>query len=337
MKTLRIGIIGTGRWARIHAQAYSRMPEARIFGIADINVKKAQAFAKEVKAEYYYDNFVELLHNPEIDAVSIVVPPKYFSQLIVEAAYNGKHVLCEKPLALTYEEAANIYSVIERKGVKLQVGFDRRFNPLMVALKRICEERKFGETKIVISRRYGNYLTYYDISSWRFDYEEGGGVLCSLCVHDFDLITWITGHNIAELMIVGGPLFYGGNAEDYCLATLSLSNGSLASVEGCMKPIQSNSSLEIIFRDARIEADIANSQLKIHQNGHTKVKQMQKILTVDHSVRAFLDSIINDTTTCTTKEEMLATVKVLEVARKIIRSSFQSDKKIAIGFHSFRK
>ena len=335
MKKVRIGIIGTGRWARIHAQAYSRMPKTIIVGIADINIKKAQEFAKEVKAEYYYDNFHELLYNPEIDAVSIVVPPKYFPQLVIEAARNGKHVLCEKPLALALDKAIGIYSAIEKTGVKLQVGFDRRFNPLMKALKRICERKIFGEPKVIVSRRYGDYLKYYSISSWRFNHELGGGVICSLCVHDFDLIPWITGHKINDLIVSGGPLFYRSNAEDYCVGSLRLSGETLAHFEGCMKMIQPNSSFEIIFENAKIEADVANAQLRIHHDGQLKLEKMPEILTVDESVRSFLNSIINDTSTCTSKEEMLATVRILEVARKIIGQSPGSHK-IATGSHSFR-
>ncbi|MGH9878752.1 MAG: Gfo/Idh/MocA family protein, partial [Nitrososphaerales archaeon] len=307
-RQVKIGIIGAGRWARIHARAYSKMPDAVIVGVAGKNMLEAQEFAKELKVDYYYENFTQLLQNPEIDAVSVVVPPKYFPQVVIEAAYNGKHILCEKPLALTLAEASKIYYAVEKNGVKLQVGFDRRFNPLMVTLKSICKEQRYGEPKVIISRRSVDYVAHYHSSPWRFEHEEGGGILTSFCVHDFDLIPWMTGHKITNLMIAGGPLFYGLKAEDCCLTTLTLSNGSLAYVEGS-RNLKSSWQFEVMFEDARIEADIANSQLKIHQNGQIKVEQMQKILTVDRSIRAFLDSIINDTTSCTSKEEMLATVR----------------------------
>jgi len=129
MKLLNIGIIGVGRIGSLHAKSVTyNIPSAKVLGITDVNAANSQAVASELGIEKIYDDYRQMLADPEIDAVMICSSTDTHADIAVEAAAAGKHIFCEKPVDLTPEKVYAVIEAVQKAGVKLQVGFNRRFD-----------------------------------------------------------------------------------------------------------------------------------------------------------------------------------------------------------------
>src|SRR5260221_12490600 len=136
MDKIGFGVIGTGivggAW---HAHVYSRAPRAKLVAVCDLNEQRANEIGKKYGAEKVYSDYRKLLENPEIKAVSIATPDFAHREIAVAAAEAGKHILVEKPLATTVEDAEAIVKAAKKAGVKLMVDFHNRVNPPFAGAK----------------------------------------------------------------------------------------------------------------------------------------------------------------------------------------------------------
>ncbi|RED55469.1 Gfo/Idh/MocA family protein [Cohnella lupini] len=191
MKPIRIGVIGTGSISESHLNAYSRNPKSVITAICDVNEERARQVAKKYGADKTYSDYRELLADPDIDAVSICTWNNTHAPISIAALEAGKHVLVEKPLARTVEEALLIEKAVRASGKLLQVGFVRRYDPNVQMLRRFADNGEFGElyyAKASTIRRLGNP------GGWFADIERsGGGPLIDIGVHVIDLCWYLMG------------------------------------------------------------------------------------------------------------------------------------------------
>ncbi|WP_219839146.1 Gfo/Idh/MocA family protein [Paenibacillus sp. R14(2021)] len=190
-KRLNIGVIGAGSISGLHLEAYRACPDAVITAICDLNEERAKAAAAKYGAPSSYTDYRELLRNPEIDAVSICTWNNTHAEIAIAALEAGKHVLCEKPLCKTVEDAERVQAAVERSGKVLQVGFVRRYASSIDVLKRFIDAGELGEiyyAKASCLRRLGNP------GGWFSDKERsGGGPLIDLGVHIIDLCWYMMG------------------------------------------------------------------------------------------------------------------------------------------------
>ena len=139
-RKLGVGVIGAGGIARLaHIPNYAKNPRVKLVAVADIDVAKARQVAEDFGIPNVYDNFEDLLANPEVEAVSVTTPPSAHAEPVIAAARAGKHVLCEKPIAMTLEEADAMVDAAEKAGVKFAMGYQHRFGtelPLVEAASR---------------------------------------------------------------------------------------------------------------------------------------------------------------------------------------------------------
>ncbi|TFE23305.1 Gfo/Idh/MocA family protein [Cohnella luojiensis] len=191
MNPIRIGVIGTGSISESHLNAYSLNPNARIAAICDINEERAGQVAKKYGAEKTYADYRALLSDPDIDAVSVCTWNNTHAPISIAALEAGKHVLVEKPLARTVEEALRIEEAVRASGKLLQVGFVRRYDPNVQMLRQFADNGEFGElyyAKASTIRRLGNP------GGWFADVERsGGGPLIDIGVHVIDLCWYLMG------------------------------------------------------------------------------------------------------------------------------------------------
>ena len=130
MKKLKVGVIGAGRIGKVHAATLAQnVPQAEVLAIADVQLENAQELADKFGIELVSSNYKDILSNPLIEAVVICSPTDTHAQYIIEAAEAGKHIFCEKPVDLTLEAIKRAIAAVEKAGVKLMVGFNRRFDP----------------------------------------------------------------------------------------------------------------------------------------------------------------------------------------------------------------
>ncbi|MFD0710710.1 Gfo/Idh/MocA family protein [Paenibacillus sp. GCM10027626] len=191
MSTLKIGVIGAGSISEAHLNAYKGNNEVEIFAICDLNKERAEAAAKKYGASHVYTDYNELLANPEIVAVSICTWNNTHAPISKAAVQAGKHVLVEKPLCRTVEEALDLQEAVRASGKILQVGFVRRYDPNAQMLNKFIQNGDVGEiyyAKASSIRRLGNP------GGWFSDVERsGGGPLIDIGVHVIDLCWYLMG------------------------------------------------------------------------------------------------------------------------------------------------
>src|SRR5215470_2074386 len=130
MAKLGVAVLGVGTLGKFHAENLRcRIPEAHLVAVADADGVRAARVAAELEIPHHYDQAGALLERDDIQAVVIAAPSKFHGESIVAAARAGKHVFCEKPIALTLEEADAALDAVRQAGVQLQIGFMRRYDP----------------------------------------------------------------------------------------------------------------------------------------------------------------------------------------------------------------
>ena len=172
MKSINVGVIGTGSISAMHLQSYEKHANANLLAVCDLNEERAQRAAEKYGATKVYTNYNELLADPEIDAVSICTWNNTHAEISIAALNAGKHVLVEKPLCRTVEEALQVQEAVKSSGKLLQVGFVRRYDPNAQMLREFADKGEFGEiyfAKASSVRRLGNP------GGWFSDIERSGG------------------------------------------------------------------------------------------------------------------------------------------------------------------
>jgi predicted dehydrogenase len=191
MKKLKIAVIGVGSISHEHLRAYKNHPEVELYAVCDMNAERAKRKGEENGVAKIYFNYQEALADPEIDAVSICTWNHTHAEISIAALDAGKHVLVEKPLCKTVEEALLMQEAVKRSGKILQVGFVRRYDNNVQMLRTFADAGDFGDiyyAKASAIRRLGNP------GGWFADLERsGGGPLIDIGVHMIDLCWYMMG------------------------------------------------------------------------------------------------------------------------------------------------
>jgi UDP-N-acetylglucosamine 3-dehydrogenase len=228
--TLGIGIIGCGTIAERMINAWRpHMKNARLTAVSDVNAERVGHFREQFGIERGYADESALLQDPAVDAVLILTPNFLHAPQTMAAARAGKHVLCQKPLALTVDEAQRMIEAAQDGGVTLMAAFVKRFWPFYTAVKKLIDDGALGR---VVSIRtqfshsgIGKY--YVPASNWFNDRAKaGGGPLADLGVHHFDVMRWLVGAEVATVSAeMTNSNGHADALEDNALVNLSFSNG----------------------------------------------------------------------------------------------------------------
>ena len=152
----------------------------------------------------YYVDYGRLLRDSEVDAVIIATPTFLHRDMVIEAAEAGKHVFVEKPLAVRVKESLDILSYVRKRGVKLQVGYMRRFDAAYRRARQVIEEGGIGKPTMFVSIARDPAPP----PGWGSDPSKSGGIFLDMLSHDFDLARWLVGSEISEVYVVGGNYIY---------------------------------------------------------------------------------------------------------------------------------
>ena len=190
---MRVGIIGCGKIARNHVAALRGMAGVEVAAVADIDVERARAFGVDHRVPHTYRDTDEMLASG-LDAVTVCTPHAAHEAGVLAAARHGTHVLCEKPIALTVEQAHRMIVATSAAGVRFGAAFQRRFWPAATRVRRAIDEGRLG-TPVTggVMVRLNRDADYY-AEPWRGrQATEGGGVLMTQAIHHIDLLQWYMG------------------------------------------------------------------------------------------------------------------------------------------------
>jgi predicted dehydrogenase len=191
---LRVGIIGAGWPAERHADGYRECKDVEIVAVADLDLARRERFARQYRVASLYTEYQELLADPAVDAVSITLPNFLHRPAAVAALESGKHVLCEKPPAMTHAEARQMADVAARCGLVLSYALQRRFTSPMAELRAAIDTGKLGDVyhaRAVWTRTFG---VPKGLDGWFTDpARAGGGALVDIGVHVLDMAWFLLG------------------------------------------------------------------------------------------------------------------------------------------------
>ena len=252
MPGIKIGLIGYGGIGRVHAAAYRAIPfhyglpadSIDIAAVATTRDSTARAAAQEIGCAQYSADYRDLLEMPKIDAVDICTPNNSHHEIAMAAAAAGKHIYCEKPLAMNAAEAADMADAVARAGVKAQLTFNFRFFPALALAKELMDSGFCGRLFSFRGRYHrSSYIDAGKPMSWRLQREvTGGGALFDLGSHILDLLYSLLGEFSAvnatlDTLIRQRPVTAGAqemaavDVDDIALLQARLPDGALGSVE----------------------------------------------------------------------------------------------------------
>lgn len=326
-KKVNLAIIGTGRMGSVHARNIVRqIPEAELVAVCDIRREVAQAVANELGIERVVEDYHELLADKKIDAIMIVSSTDTHAFIMKDVAAAGKHIFCEKPLALDLEKIDAALAVVKKSGVKLQVGFNRRFDKSYQRVKAIVDSGEIGKPCILkITNRDPDFpaLDFLRVS---------GGIFLDLAIHDFDMIRYQVGE-VEEIYAMGNVLINNALKEfgdvDTAVVSLKFRNGAVGSIDNSRKAVYGyDQRLEVFCSNgtAMAKNEEETVAIKGNQDGFLSAKPpyffMQRYAPCYvEEVRQFVECVRDNKPTPTTGEDGRAAVVLGFAAWKSLREN----------------
>ncbi len=233
---LKMGLIGAGRIGRMHAEHLAtRIPAAKLLIVADIFEEAARTCAENYTIPFATQHYQEVLNHPDVQAVVICSSTDTHAQIIGEAAHAGKHIFCEKPIAFDLPTIDHALQAVERAGVKLQIGFNRRFDANYSRVRQAIEQGEIGRPQIlhIISRDPAPPPLEYIRSS--------GGLFLDMTIHDFDMARFLSASEVDEVFtmadVMVNPAIGEAGDVDTAVVMLRFRNGMIGTIENSRQAV----------------------------------------------------------------------------------------------------
>ena len=285
-----IGIIGAGRIGKLHVDNLRVIPQIRVKSVSDVATGHLESWAKEKQIEVLTTDYKDILNDPEIHAVFICSPTNTHAMIIKEAAVAGKHIFCEKPVSFTVEETEEALEAVKTAGVKLQVGFNRRFDPNFRQIHQLVQNGKIGKPHIL-------RITSRDPEPPGIDYvKSSGGLFMDMMIHDFDMARYIMDSEVVEVSAYGAVLVNPEIGEagdiDTAIVSLKFANGALGVIDNSRQAVYGyDQRLEVFGSLGAAQADnIRATNVEVSTAEHvTKEKPLYFFL--ERYTQAYMDEI----------------------------------------------
>ena len=274
MSVLRTAVVGVGYLGNFHAQKYASIPDCELVGVADNDPLRLAEISAALGVQAYSDHR-ELIG--KVDAVSVVVPTQHHHAVARDFLAAGVHVLIEKPITVTIEEADDLIALADKNGLVFQVGHLERFNPVLVALGGVIQEPLFIESvRIAPFKPRGT-----DVN-----------VVLDLMIHDIEIIQHIIKSPVERIDAIGAPVFTG--EEDIANARILFRNGCVANVTASRISLKSERKMRIFQRNAYIILDFQNRKVLLAQKGNGELFPGVPNVKVDESELGDADALRNE-------------------------------------------
>lgn len=282
MKNLQIALIGCGRISKRHSEllGYNQINGAELVAVCDTNEIKAKKVADNLNVPYYTDMH-QMMQKEQIDVVSVLTESGNHAQNVIELAEYGKHIIVEKPMALTLDDADEMIKTCFENKIKLFVVKQNRFNIPVQKLRHALESNRFGKLVLgTIRVRWCRTQEYYNLEPWRGTWAMDGGVLANQASHHIDLLEWMMG-DVASVFAKSMTALVNIEAEDTALVLITFKNGAMGVIEAttATRPKDIEGSISILGENGTVEVGgFAVNQMKVW-NFYDKKDDDDEILT----------------------------------------------------------
>ena len=251
---LKIGLLGCGRISRKHVEAVAANEDiAELVAVADLVPEKMEAAAalyreKTGKQPEQYGDYREMLADPAIDIIAIATESGLHAEHALASLAAGKHVLVEKPMALSIEDCDKMIALAEAKKLTLGLCHQNRFNPPVQELRQALEAGRLGRIlNGTACIRWNRNQGYYSQAPWRGTWAMDGGTLMNQCLHNIDLLQWMLGGEVQTVYAQTANYLRDIEGEDFGAILLRFANGAIGIVEGsaCVYPTNLEETLSI--------------------------------------------------------------------------------------------
>jgi phthalate 4,5-cis-dihydrodiol dehydrogenase len=225
---VNIGIIGAGFFGAKHAEAIAALPNGRVVAANRTNLTALEAFVSRYGGRAY-TRYEDVLSDPEVDAVVVATPHHLHTEIVLNAARAGKHIMLEKPIALDLQECDQIAQAVRKHGIKFMAGHTNHFVSLYQQAKEIVESGELGELVLGVDKTAKLWLAS-NRRDWHLDRNTGGGMWMTIGVHNIDRLTWFAQSRVMSVSAHLDTRFHQQQADDVGAAFLRYQSGFTALV-----------------------------------------------------------------------------------------------------------
>lgn len=307
MRQINVGVIGVGAMGYNHARVYYRLKNANLMAVSDIMKGTLQKVANKYDTVGYVD-YENLLEIPEIEVVSVCVPTTHHYRVVMDALEHDKHVLVEKPIAFTLEEAEEMVKTARKRGLKLGTGHVERFNPAVQKARELIENDVIGDVVSASAKRVGPFPPRI----------KDVGVTIDLAIHDLDVMHYLFSEPVAEVYAVMGSILEKCEYEDHAEIMTKFKSGITGILEVNWLTPYKRRKLAITGTDGIINVDYIDQRLDVYgkfaQDVDIKHEEPLK-----NEIKSFLMSVINDEEPEITGEDGIYALRTVLAAMKSAR------------------
>lgn len=272
---LKFALVGCGRIAKRHSEllGLNQIKNASLVAVCDIDEEKAKKIGEQFNIPYY-TNMDEMMSKEPIDVVSVLTESGNHAKHVITLAKYGKHIVVEKPMALTIDDADDMIMACQKNGCKLFVVKQNRFNIPVLKLREALEQNRFGKLFMGTVRvRWCRDEDYYKQASWRGTWAMDGGVLTNQASHHIDLLEWIMG-KVDSVYAKGIQALADIEAEDTAAVILKFRNGGIGIIEAttAIRPKDLEGSLSILGEKGSVEIGGFAVNKMLHWNFQEKLE-----------------------------------------------------------------
>ncbi len=253
---LNFALVGCGRIAKRHADLLknSQIHNARLVAVCDVLPERAQKFGQQFDVPFYTD-MDEMMRKESVDVVSVLTPSGMHAEHVLRLAEHAKHIIVEKPMALTLSDADAMIRKCDEKGIHLFVVKQNRFNVPVVKMREALDAGRFGQLVMGTVRvRWSRDQSYYDQDKWRGTWRYDGGVFANQASHHVDLLMWMMGE-VESVYAKAGTYLVKTETEDTGVVMLKFTNGALGVIEAttAVRPKDLEGSISLLGSGGTVE------------------------------------------------------------------------------------
>lgn len=267
MRVLNFALVGCGRISKRHSEllGHGQIANAQLVAVCDLVSEKAEKIATQFGVPHFTDMH-EMMRSANIDVVVVMTESGNHAEHVISLAPYGRHIIVEKPMALTLDDADSMIRACDQSGIKLFVVKQNRFNVPVLKLREALEAGRFGKLVMGTVRvRWCRPQAYYDQDAWRGTWALDGGVLTNQASHHVDLLEWMMG-DVDSVFAMSRTALVNIEAEDTAVVALRFKNGALGVIEAstAIRPNDLEGSISVLGEGGSVEiGGFAVNQMKV--------------------------------------------------------------------------